>query len=86
VLTSVAAAIGLLCAAVALVRLRRLARALETLTQSYWELRYEHTKLRSRVAQLDPDDDAGGEADAAPPAATPSVSFVPLSAIRRKDR
>jgi hypothetical protein len=86
VLTSFAAGLGLLCAALALVRVRRLSRALDTLTQSYWELRYEHTKLRSRVAQLDPDDDAAGEAPAAPPVATPSVSFVPLSAIRKKDR
>ena len=85
-LTSFAAGIGLLCAAAALVRLRRLSRALDTLTQSYWELRYEYTRLRSRVAQLDPGDSASEEAHAAPPVASPSVSFVPLSAIRKKDR
>jgi hypothetical protein len=86
VLTSFAAGLGLLCAALALVRLRRLSRALDALTQSYWELRYEYTRLRSRLAQLDPDESPAADVPSAPAPATPSVSFVPLSAIRKKDR
>ena len=62
---------------------RRLARRLEALTQSYWELRYEYTRLRSQVARLDPEQQ---DVPAPEPAASaPSVSFVPLSAIRKKD-
>ena len=79
------AGFGLLCAVLALVWVRRLSRALDGLKQSYWELRYDYTRLRSQLSRLDPDDTAAGEAAAAPPA-TPSVSFVPLSAIRKKDR
>ena len=85
-LTSFVAGLGLLCAAVALVRLRRLSRALDALTQSYWELRYEYTRLRSRLSELDPDESVAADPPAAPSVATPSVSFVPLSAIRKKDR
>ena len=80
------AGVGLLCAVLALVWVRRLSRALDGLKQSYWELRYEYTRLRSQLSRLDPDDTAAGEAAAAAPPETPSVSFVPLSAIRKKDR
>jgi hypothetical protein len=79
------AALGLLVAALALASVRRLSRKLDTLTQSYWELRYDYTRLRSQVARLDPGDGAEAEPQAAP-APTPSVSFVPLSSIRRKDQ
>ncbi len=79
------AGVGLLCAMLALVWVRRLSRALDALKQSYWELRYEYTRLRSQLSRLDPDDPVEDAAAAAPPA-TPSVSFVPLSAIRKKDR
>ena len=85
-LTSFAAGLGLLCAAIALVRLRRVSRALDALTQSYWELRYEYTRLRSRLSELDPDAAVAPDPSTAPTVATPSVSFVPLSAIRKKDR
>jgi hypothetical protein len=54
------------------------------LNQSYWELRYDYTRLRSQVVRLDPE-----QADPPvlePPAPAPSVSFVPLSAIRKKDQ
>jgi hypothetical protein len=76
------AVLALLVALAALTHSRRLARRLESLNQSYWELRYDYTRLRSRVASLDPDQ---AEADAEPaPASTPSMSFVPLSSIRKK--
>jgi hypothetical protein len=85
VLSLFVAGVGLLCAMLALVWVRRLSRALDALKQSYWELRYEYTRLRSQLSRLDPDDPVEDAAAAAPPA-TPSVSFVPLSAIRKKDR
>ena len=76
--------LGVLVAFVALAFVRRLSRRLDALNQSYWELRYDYTRLRSQVARLDPDQAAAeGETAAAPPAA-PSVSFVPLSSIRKK--
>jgi hypothetical protein len=76
------AGLSFLVAAVALSSTRRLSRRLDAMTQSYWELRYDYTRLRSQVARLDPDQ-ADEAADApAPPAA--SVSFVPLSSIKKK--
>ena len=76
------AAIALLLGVVALFRIRRVTRKLETLTQSYWELRYDYTRLRSQVARLDPEQQETAPPDPAPSAT--SVSFVPLSAIRKK--
>jgi hypothetical protein len=85
VLALFVAAVGVLCGAIALAWIRRVSRALEALKQSYWELRYEYTRLRSQLARLDPDEVSAEPEPAAPPV-TPSVSFVPLSSIRKKDR
>ena len=77
------AGVALLVAVVALVQARRSSRKLEALTQSYWELRYDYTRLRSQVARLDP-----GEPDepaAAPSASGQSVTFVPLSSMKKKN-
>jgi hypothetical protein len=76
-------ALTLLVAVAALVLYRRQARRLDALNQSYWELRYDYTRLRSQVARLDPAEAPEPEPAAAPP---PSMTFVPLSSIRRKDR
>ena len=71
---------ALLVAAAAFARARRLARRLERLTESYWELRYEHGQLRARLNRLDPDPSAA----AAEPTAAPGVTaFVPLSSLKR---
>ena len=78
------AVLALLVAFVSLSHARRLARRLETLNQAYWELRYDYTRLRSQVARLDPEQ---AQAEAEPPAApagAPSMSFVPLSSIKKK--
>jgi hypothetical protein len=77
----VIAGVGLLLALAALSWARRLARKLDSLTQAYWELRYDYTRLRSQVARLDPDrpDEA-----VQPPQPAESVTFVPLSSIKRK--
>ena len=74
-------ALGLLLALLALAWLRRVSRRLETLTQSYWELRYDYTRLRSQVTRLDPT-----QAQPAEPAPPASVSFVPLASMRKKDQ
>ena len=71
---------ALLVAAAAFAKARRLARRLERLTESYWELRYEHGQLRARLNRLDPDPSAA----AAEPTAAPGVTaFVPLSSLKR---
>ncbi|MFL6280752.1 MAG: hypothetical protein ACJ731_11610 [Vicinamibacterales bacterium] len=67
-------------AVAALVKARRLGRRLERLTESYWELRYEHGQLRARLNRLDPEPSAA----AAEPTAAPGVTaFVPLSSLKR---
>ncbi len=71
---------ALIAAAAALVKARKLAKRLERLSESYWELRYEHGQLRARLNRLDP------EPIAAPsdPRHQPGVTaFVPLSSLKR---
>ncbi len=66
-------------------RAGRLARKLDALNQSYWELRYDFTRLRSQVARLDPGEPADEEPSAPAAASGQTVAFVPLSSIRKKD-
>jgi hypothetical protein len=77
------AGVALVLALVALGLARRLSRKLDALNQSYWELRYDYTRLRSQVARLDPE-----QAEPSPPAASQpaAVSFVPLSSMKKKDQ
>ena len=82
--------LALTVAFAALMHARRLARRLDALNQSYWELRYDYTRLRSQLARLDPAqpaDHEDGDLAAAPGTAQapPSVSFVPLSSLKRKE-
>jgi acyl carrier protein phosphodiesterase len=79
----VLAGLALIVALVALATARRTARRLDALTQSYWELRYDYTRLRSQVSRLDPEQ-AEPAADEAPAAAPATVSFVPLASMRKK--
>jgi len=73
---------ALLIAVGAFLRARRVARRLERLTESYWELRYEYGQLRARLARLEPPaTEAGIAADAPPPRA--AANFVPLSSLKR---
>jgi hypothetical protein len=67
-------------ALIALAKARRLAKRLERLTESYWELRYEHGQLRARVNRLDPEQ-APPTPEAGPQAGT--TAFVPLSSLKR---
>ena len=80
------AGVAVIFAWAAWTRAGRVSRKLEALNQSYWELRYEYTKLRSQLSRLDPDEASSGDAVPVAPPATPSVSFVPLSTIRKKDK
>jgi hypothetical protein len=74
-------AVALVVAVVALARARRTAKRLERLTETYWELRYDHGQLRARVAKLDAEGTAPpAQADAAP---KPGSNFVPLSSLKR---
>ena len=75
-LSGIAVAVAL----IALAKARRLAKRLERLTESYWELRYEHGQLRARVNRLDPEQPSQ-PADAGPQAGT--TVFVPLSSLKR---
>ena len=78
----VTALVALLLAAAAWIRARQLARKLEALTQSYWELRYDFTRLRSRVARLDPETEQAEQPATAMPRDT--VAFVPLNSMKKK--
>jgi len=84
VVTWTIAGLGLVLALVALVSARRVSRKLDALTQSYWALRYDYTRLRSQVSRLDPE--AAQASPAEPPAPPASVSFVPLSSMRKKEQ
>jgi len=78
----VIAGLALLVALAAVASARRAARKLDALTQSYWELRYDFTRLRSQVARLDPGEP---EDPPAPPPASSQVAFVPLSSMKKKN-
>jgi hypothetical protein len=78
----VTAAVAALAALAAWLRAGRLARKLDALTQSYWELRYDFTRLRSQVARLDPD--AAPPAEDGPPAQPGSVTYVSLASMKKK--
>jgi hypothetical protein len=58
---------------------RRVGRRLERLTESYWELKYDHGQLRARVARLEPDAPVKPADPAPQPGAT---NFVPLSSLK----
>ena len=78
------AGLGLVLALAALGWARRLSRKLDALTRSYWELRYDYTRLRSQVSRLDPETAETPAAE--PPPAPAPVSFVPLSSMKKKDK
>jgi len=75
---------ALAVAAVALVRARRATKRLERLTETYWELRYDHGQLRARLDRLDP---PAPTSSVAPPGEAPmksgNANFVPLSSLKR---
>ena len=68
-------------AVLALIAVRRLRRRLGDLSESYWELRYEYTRLRSQVARPSPDSPDDSPATESSPST--QVSYVPLSSLKR---
>jgi hypothetical protein len=70
----------LIVATAALIKARKLARRLERLTESYWELRYEYGQLRARLNRLDPEPPAAATAE---PSRQSGVTFVPISSLKR---
>jgi len=67
-------------AVVALAKARRATKRLERLTETYWELRYDHGQLRARVAKFDPEAPPAQSEPAPKPGGT---NFVPLSSLKR---
>jgi hypothetical protein len=74
---------AVIVAVASLVKARRLAKRLERLTESYWELRYEHGQLRARVNRLDPETATSGAGTETAPVGTGATAFVPLSSLKR---
>ena len=75
---------AVVAALAAFAKARRLAKRLERLTDSYWELRYEHGQLRARVNRLDPDPSAAASGAAGPDSTSSATHFVPLSSLKRQ--
>jgi hypothetical protein len=78
----VVAGLALVVALAAWAAARRAARRLDALSQSYWELRYDYTRLRSQVAHTDQEQEQPDRRHEPP--APQSVSFVPLSSMKKK--
>lgn len=79
------ALVCLLTAWAAWARAGKTARKLEALNQSYWELRYDFTRLRSQVARLDPEaEPASAEAPPGSGSGGQTVAFVSLSSMKKK--
>jgi hypothetical protein len=76
--------VAILVALAALAKARRLAARLERLTESYWELRYEHGQLRARVNRIDPEHGASASEAPAPGGPAGATHFVPLSSLKRQ--
>jgi hypothetical protein len=84
VLLAVAGACFLL-ALLALRRVRRTARRLEELTQSYWQLRYEVEELRLRLQGRQNEGGQGvqGALSDRPSRPPTGDAFVPLASLKR---
>jgi outer membrane murein-binding lipoprotein Lpp len=76
------AVIAVLLALASWMRAGRVARKLEALSQSYWELRYDFTRLRSQVARLDPDTEQTASTPAA--AGGETMGFISISSLKKK--
>lgn len=70
------AALALVAATASWVVGRRSARQLRDVTALYWQLKFEHGELKTRLDRAMPDPDA-------PPRTPPGTQFVPLSSVKR---
>ena len=78
-------AVSIAVALVAFLRARRVSRRLERLTESYWELRYESSQLKSRVTRLETAVGPMATAEPVPgtaPGGSPAA-FIPLSSLKK---
>jgi hypothetical protein len=69
---------GWLLALAALTTARRMSRRLAQLSEQYWELKYEHGELKTRVRALAPTPEE--LVASAPPV---QQTFVPLTSLKR---
>lgn len=65
----------------ALATARRLSRRLAQLTELYWQLKYDHGELKTRIKALAPTPEE--QAAASPPV---QQSFVPLTSLKNSSR
>ena len=83
-LSSLLLVVVALLMAVAFVRLRRAAKRLDRLAESYWQVRYEQGQMSARLARLEKGAGAAEMAEPAPAAGEPPrTAFVPLSSLRK---
>jgi hypothetical protein len=76
VLLWLVAVVSLLVGLVCWARANRLARKFDTLNQSYWELRYDYTRLKSQVNRIDP------EKPDEPVPLPPGTAFISLGSLK----
>ena len=81
-LSSIFTGLAVLVALFALWRARAAAKRIERLSESYWELRYEHGQLRARVTRLEPPLDENPPSEASAKAGV--TAFVPLSSLTKR--
>ena len=74
---------ALLIAVGSWLRVRRVAKRLERLTESYWDLRYEYGQLRARVSRIESPNGEDAPAPAEPERQPNAGTFVPLSSLKR---
>ena len=70
--------VSCLIALAALATARRLSRRLGQLTEQYWQLKYEHGELKSRIKAIAPTPEERAAAN--PPI---QQTFVPLTSIKK---
>ena len=70
--------VAFLIAVAAFARTRRVSKRLERLSESYWELRYEHGQLRSQIARIEP---ASSDHVPAQPASGDHVPASPAAGV-----
>jgi hypothetical protein len=76
--------VSVVVAGLAFARARRASKRLERLTETYWELRYDHGQLRARVDRLDPETPPAASSESQGDArAKTGSTFVPLSSLKR---
>ncbi|HTM04187.1 MAG TPA: hypothetical protein VL173_11825 [Vicinamibacterales bacterium] len=83
ILPWIGAVAALAAALAAWARTRRLSRRLDQLSQMYWELKYQHSELRSQLQRMpgEPHKPALSSVDAS--AQPASAAFVPLASLKR---